>query len=282
MDGPREVQAQVMRTAGNRQAGAAALIIAACVFAGCARDTRERFAVAPAPETAPAEGVGMLERPPVEGAAETPPDLAAVLDELALLRKEIRQLRDSFDALLDDINEELGEAPPPPRRGPEPPAPPEPTRPLVPSPAIPETPDAEPSEPPPPAALPGETFDYTLVRQWGRSPDQVRGMSGEVSSLLGMICAVPPGTSDEALSQLGRWFRTQFADYDNINIKVFDSEEAAEVFAQTNVTNSKHHVLSVSKHEASRLDAIMLLREGSVTQVPWTPEAATPRAGGRP
>ena len=86
-------------------------------------------------------------------------------------------------------------------------------------------------------------------------------------SLRGMICVVPPGTSDEDLSALGRSLRQEFAQYDNLNIQVFGSTEAAQAYSQTNSTKKGGPVLQVSKFKASGDDSITLFHGGVGTAV---------------
>lgn len=105
-------------------------------------------------------------------------------------------------------------------------------------------------------------FTFTVVAEWGRTPEQVRELPQSVPSLKGMVGLVPRGSADEDLAALGRDLRAQFAAYDNINIEVFDDEEAAESFAERSVSSKpERRVLSVSKHRATGRDVILLVRE---------------------
>lgn len=110
-------------------------------------------------------------------------------------------------------------------------------------------------------------LNYAVIAEWGRSPKDTAHLGGKVSSLRGMVCVVPAGSSDESLLSLGRWFRNEYRDYDNINIEVFDSREAAQAYADSNTPSPEHRVLSVSKHRLTGRDTILMLRNGAMTEV---------------
>jgi hypothetical protein len=82
-----------------------------------------------------------------------------------------------------------------------------------------------------------------------------------------MICVVPLGSLDEDLEQLGRELRNRFVHYDNINIEVFDDIEAAQRYADTNLTNAARRVMRVSKHTASGRDVILLMGDGGTREI---------------
>lgn len=110
---------------------------------------------------------------------------------------------------------------------------------------------------------------YAVVSEWGRGPEEAVQMGPGIPSLKGMICAVPPGSRDSDLIALGRWLRSEFDAYDNINIEVFDHFEAASNYAEDNTPAPEHHVLSVSRHADSALDIILLIHGETTTTVPW-------------
>lgn len=125
--------------------------------------------------------------------------------------------------------------------------------------------------PPVSGDTPGETpaFQYEIISQWGREPEQEEVQSGEVSSLKGMVCVVPPRSRKDDVVQLGRELRTEFERYDNINVEIFDEPQAARSFAETNVsTGPEHRVLSISKHKASGRDTIVYFEDGVAKEVP--------------
>jgi hypothetical protein len=111
---------------------------------------------------------------------------------------------------------------------------------------------------------------YTVVSEWGRTPEEATKIGEGTVSLKGMVCSVPPGCSEEALLALGRKLRTTFAEYDNLNIEVFDDAGAATLYAEKNVDPFERHVLSVSKHRRSGRDIILLYGGGAVKEIPWT------------
>lgn len=113
---------------------------------------------------------------------------------------------------------------------------------------------------------------YAVVKEWGRSPEQAAELGPEVSSLKGMVCAVDPGLDEDALVELGRSLRTQFGNYDNINIEVFDDVAAARSYVEQNALPGVRRRFAISKHHASNRDVLVLFREGLPIEVPHTPE----------
>lgn len=114
---------------------------------------------------------------------------------------------------------------------------------------------------------------YAVIKEWGRSAEEAARLNG-ASTLKGLICAVPPDATDAQLAELGRWLRNAHANYENINIDVFDDVEAARQFAETNRMESGHRVLNISKHPATNRDVIVLIRQEGTTVIP--PEAPEP------
>ncbi|MBI4559720.1 MAG: hypothetical protein HY706_19190 [Candidatus Hydrogenedentes bacterium] len=112
----------------------------------------------------------------------------------------------------------------------------------------------------PPALANVNGINYSVVTEWGRSPEDARDFGKDVTSLKGMVCVVPSKTKDDDLIALGRWLRQEHADYDNINIEVFDDLDAAKTYAEQNSAPGDHRVLSVSKHRSSGRDLIILTR----------------------
>jgi hypothetical protein len=134
-----------------------------------------------------------------------------------------------------------------------------------------------PAEPPAaqPAPLPaGEVpplaadFAFSVVSEWGRSPEQVETLPGNVASLKGLVGVVPKGSSEQDLIALGRDLRQQYETYDNINIEVFDNAEAAKNYADRSAVNADARVLSISKHKDSGRDVILMNSGGVTREVP--------------
>ncbi|MCC6145330.1 MAG: hypothetical protein IT368_16110 [Candidatus Hydrogenedentes bacterium] len=119
------------------------------------------------------------------------------------------------------------------------------------------------------APLPAD-FAFTVISEWGRSPDQVANLPGNVASLKGIVGVVPEGSSQDQLVALGRDLRQRYAAYDNINIEVFTDPEAAQAYAdRSTMSDPNARVLSVSRHQASGRDVILLLNTpGGTIEIP--------------
>ena len=109
---------------------------------------------------------------------------------------------------------------------------------------------------------------YLVVKEWGRSPEEVKSLGAQVPSLKGMICVAPPNLTDAEFSDLGRRIRDEFDAYDNIVIDVFTNEAAAQTYAERNIRSTVHNVLSIQKDGASGSDHILLNRNGVSVDVP--------------
>lgn len=109
--------------------------------------------------------------------------------------------------------------------------------------------------------------EYTVVSEWGRSPQVAASLPGGVASLIGLALAVPPGMSEQALKQLGKDLRENYKAYDNINIEIFDDVAAARVFANEGKTDAAHRVMSISKFKHSGRDSLVLYRDGRAVTV---------------
>ncbi len=112
-----------------------------------------------------------------------------------------------------------------------------------------------------------EPFSFSTVQEWGRSPEMVAEIGEGAASLKGIVGVVPPRSRPEDIEQLGRDLRKQYEGYDNINIEVFDDEESAQQYAETQVGDSDHRVLSISRHAASGRDVILYLKKGEAVEV---------------
>lgn len=124
---------------------------------------------------------------------------------------------------------------------------------------------------PEPAAPPAFTWD--VVEEWGRDPETAQRLGPEVSSLKGMVVVVPPGSSREEVEELARQLRSEHEAYDNINIEFFDDADAARAYADRQVTDPQHRVLSISKHKGSGRDKILYLGGGENAEDLDAPEA---------
>jgi hypothetical protein len=107
---------------------------------------------------------------------------------------------------------------------------------------------------------------FTVVSEWGRSPEVAASLPGEVSSLIGMTIAVDRQTGPDALQQLGTGLRANYAHYDNINIEVFDDIGAARTYADKGSLDERRRVLSVTRFKHSGRDDVVVYQNG--TRVP--------------
>lgn len=119
-----------------------------------------------------------------------------------------------------------------------------------------------------PAESPAD-FTFTVVDEWGRSPEAVAELGGTASTLIGVAGLVPRGSSRSDVVALAQELRTKYATYDNIVIEVFDSEGAAQTFADAQKVDAESRVLSIAKSKADGRD-LMIYFGGEL------PEALTP------
>ena len=208
-------------------------------------------------------------------------ETAALRNEVADLRDDIRLLQQTLDVLVNQmmadlraqnelLRDEVGRL----RAQREALGLPEPA--FVPRPGAEELEELllEAPAPPPPAP-----FEFTVVREWGRDPETAAEIGGDAATLKGLIGAVPPGSSREDVENLGRELRAEYAAYDNINIEVFDDPEAARAFADDEKGGSARRVLSVSRHRASGRDTILYIQEGKAEPVAFEGADAPPADG---
>ena len=211
-------------------------------------------------------------------AAEAPPEEStpSVQEELASIREELAQLRETLDLLVNKMMADLeaenaqlrselsrmveretalgvADAPGIPRPGG----------------ALVEQVLAEPQpEPAPEPASDNEgAFGYQIVEEWGRSPEIATQLGGNASSLKGMVLVVPPNSARDDIETLGRDLHLEYAAYDNLNIEVFDNEDAARAYAERHVTNPAHRVLSISRHQQTGRDVILYLQGGTTEEL---------------
>jgi len=115
---------------------------------------------------------------------------------------------------------------------------------------------------------PSDPAAFTVVSEWGRSPEVAASLPGEVSSLIGMTIAVEPGISADALKQLGQELRENYAHYDNINIEVFDDVAAARRFAEKGESENEHRVMRITSFKHSGRNSLEIFRNGKPVIVP--------------
>jgi hypothetical protein len=113
---------------------------------------------------------------------------------------------------------------------------------------------------------PSGPLELNVVKEWGRTPDQAAEIGRGVHSLKGIIGSVAPGADDETLLQFGRELREQYDEYTNINIVIFDSELAANAYAERNAKSTTRHVITIARHGQTGLDEIYIHRNGLVVQ----------------
>jgi len=229
------------------------------------------------PETAPTK----LEKPketPAESAkppADTAKEVAAlrtdvarmqamldlVLEEFVIqLKNENNRLREEAETLRHELESGNSQNRPVLMGSPQSPGPT-----LPPAPEADTTPPVDYEEVAEPAGA--GPIRYAVIREWGRNASEAARMNN-ASTLKGLICAVPPDATDTQLAELGRWFRGEYEEYENINIDVFDDVVAARSFAYTNRMEGHHRVLNISKHPSTNLDVIALIRKDGTTVIP--------------
>jgi hypothetical protein len=202
--------------------------------------------------------------------------LLRTLEELAELKELVRQLQESLELFMDSTAYELQEENRRLRRAVKLryreeagglPTVPMPDRDLldqilelgsVPSPAL---------------KAPPQEFSYTVVDEFGRTPEAAARVGGNATSLKGMIVVVPGWSSDEQLIAMGRELRQKFNDYDNINIEVFNNLETAHRYMETYVADPVHRVMNISRFREQGRDTILLIKGNTVREIPIEPNA---------
>lgn len=116
--------------------------------------------------------------------------------------------------------------------------------------------------------IPTGPFSFTPMKEWGRTAEQAANLGSDVASLKGVVGVVPEGSGREDIEKLGRDLRKEYESFDNVNIEVFDTEEAATQFLEQGRSDTAHRVLSVSRHRQSGRDIILYLGEGLDEPVP--------------
>ena len=128
-----------------------------------------------------------------------------------------------------------------------------------------------PQEPRPVSAFVTENADtvpYTVIKEWGCTPEEAAQSGGRVTSRKGMVCAVDPNITDSDLITMGRILHGRFDGYENITIEVFDDAAAAKRYIEENAAPGDHRVLFIMKQPLSNRDAIVLMRDGREQMIP--------------
>lgn len=191
----------------------------------------------------------------VEDLRETLRELAEVLDDKILA---LKQLEDENQNLRQALRLHFGS------RGGLPPVP-IPNRDLIESVLNEGEPFVEREETVAEGAVP-ET--YTVVSEWGRSPEVAASLPGKVSSLIGMALAVSPDMTDTQIADLANDLRENYDAYDNINIEVFDDIAAARRYANEGELDDAHRVLTISRFRHSGRDEKIAYRDGAAVNLP--------------
>lgn len=237
----------------------------------------KRYAVALLPFALALNAYAEATAAPLAPEAAGPATLDSLQGEVSALRTELRDLQETLNLLVNQMMRDLeaenaqlrGEIQRLYQRGS---APAEFDGGFVPRPGA-ELFEEVLSEPPPPLA-PAE-FSYEVLKEWGRDPEVAASLGEGVSSLKGMVVVVPEGSLREDLEQLGADLREQYQAYDNLNIEVYDSREAAESYLETQVSSDpSSRVLSISKHRATGRDKVLVLENGQAIELEATPGAA--------
>ncbi len=118
-------------------------------------------------------------------------------------------------------------------------------------------------------AEPAVDFAFTVVDEWGRSPEAVVESGGTASTLIGLAGLVPAGSTRADIVALAQELRTKYRAYDNIVIEVFDDAAAAQEFADSQKVDAESRILSIAKSKADGRD-LMIYFGGEL------PEALTP------
>jgi len=256
-------------------------------------ETSENNAAAEQTSSQPMEPIDADYLLPAEDGPARASDVAAVLEEVEALRRDVARLEQSMNILMRSRVTQLQEENRTLRRelqrlyttgprqgiGYQPPQVPAPGRDILEDiyNTEPETPSPEPQQVNPDAPLPPITaiaapaagpVQYHIMKEWGRTPEEAASLNA--SSLKGMVCVVPESTSQDALVALGKSLRKQFDEYDNITIDVFNNPDAARAYLESNASPGVHRVLTVTRHKNTQNDAIVIFRDG--TPVPIPPE----------
>ena len=118
-----------------------------------------------------------------------------------------------------------------------------------------------------PGLEPASNTPFTLIKEWGRTPQAVAQTSGKLSTLKGMSIFMQPETPRETMTAYVRALHAEYAHYDNLNIEFFDHEVAANQFADKGTIDMGFRVMCISKHKKSGQDVILIGRGRSMEEV---------------
>lgn len=110
-----------------------------------------------------------------------------------------------------------------------------------------------------PSLPPSAPFAFTVLGEWGRSPEVVQELGSDASTLIGLVGVVPARSRKADVVSLAQELRRQYDVYDNISIEVFDTEAAAQAYLDQQTIDARHHVASISRHRASGRDLVLYL-----------------------
>ena len=192
-----------------------------------------------------------------------------VIGRVLILENEVRMLREAV--YRQQGSEFIGSAP----QTMALPTAPTAVPPIVPVGRVPMPDDLMPTPTPSPTPemlAPAEAFRFTVVDEWGRSPEVAKDLGGDASTLIGIAGMVPARSAQDDVVALTQQLRSEYKDYDNISIEIFDSERAAQDFAATQSVDPAHHVASISRHATSGRDVILYLGSGKAVPVPLPDE----------
>ncbi len=193
--------------------------------------------------------------------------------EVRALRTEVRDLRDAIEVLLtEDVNQlrrENAQLRAEVRRlqsvlaaGSDAPVTPSIPRPTGAAPLGSPSADEPVAVPDGVAAAPLE-----IVAEWGRTPEEAASVGADTTSLKGLVGWVPGQASDAALAALGRALHERFRAFDNVNIEIFSTEEAARAYAEENKLDRGARVLSLSRFARTGRDVVTLTTQGVTREV---------------
>lgn len=118
------------------------------------------------------------------------------------------------------------------------------------------------------ALPPAAPFSFSVLDEWGRSPEVAEELGGDASTLIGLVGVVPARSDKTDVMSLARELREKYEGYDNINIEVFDTNAAAQAYIDRQAVDAAHHVASISRHKASGRDLVLYLGGGAPEPVP--------------
>jgi hypothetical protein len=108
---------------------------------------------------------------------------------------------------------------------------------------------------------------FQIVAEWGRTPEEAAAVGADTASLKGLVGWVPGGATDAALAALGRELHQRYGAFDNVNIELFATEEAARAYADDNKLDKAKRLLTVSRYAKTGQDVVLLTTQGVTREV---------------